>query len=494
MQETSPDRTPGPGQVTSRAGKRGTRDTTKGPILGALVALAIPIVATNVLQTLYQLIDTFWVGRLGAAAVAAVSLSFPVLFLLISLGVGMTVAGAILVAQYFGAGGDGVDHAAGQTLLVVVVISAVLTVAGTLLSGPIISLFRPTARVGGMATTYLEISFLGMIAVFVYFVFQSLLRGVGDVRTPMIVVACTVALNTGLDPLLIMGIGPFPRLGVAGAAWATILAQGLAGVVGLWLLFSGRYGLHLRLRHMKPDPALIKRIVRLGVPSSLDQSMRALGIAVLMVLVARFGTTTIASYGIVSRIFSFVLIPAMGLGMATATVVGQNVGARANHRAEAAARIGMAASFSALTIAGVLFFLFAAPVVRAFVPDAPAVITGGSRFLRIMALTFGFIGIQVVMGGALAGAGNTIASMSLSILAFWILRLPAAWILSGPLGLGADGIWWAFPLSNVLAAAAAITWFLRGTWIRRVVEDRLLEAEPLAETVREEVIVEEGLE
>jgi putative MATE family efflux protein len=475
--------------------RRGGRDTTQGSILRVLVALAIPIVATNVLQTLYQLIDTFWVGRLGAAAVAAVSLSFPVLFLLIALGVGMTVAGAILVAQYFGAGGEeGVDHAAGQTLLVVFVISAVLTVAGYLLAGPIIGLFRPAADVAGMATAYLQISFLGVIAVFVYYVFQSLLRGVGDVRTPMIVVACTVALNTGLDPLLIMGIGPFPELGVVGAAWATIIAQGLAGAVGLWLLFSGRYGLHLRMRHLKPDPALIRRIVRLGVPSSLDQSMRALGIAVLMVLVARFGTTTIASYGIVSRIFSFVLIPAMGLGMATSTVVGQNVGANANDRAEAAARIGMGAAFGALTTAGVLFFLFATPVVRLFVPDAPAVIADGSHFLRIMALTFGFIGIQVVMGGALAGAGNTLASMALSILSFWVLRLPFAVVLSRFTSLGADGIWWAFPISNVLAAAAAITWFLRGTWIRRIVEDRLVGREPLAEKVREEVIVEEGLE
>lgn len=469
--------------------RAGSKDTTRGPILQALLALAGPVVATNVFQTLYQLIDTFWVGRLGADAVAAVSLSFPILFLMFSVGGGMSVAGAILVAQFYGARQEeAADHAAGQTLLVVTLISTLLAAAGYVLSEPLMALFQPEERVAEMAVGYLRISFLGIVAVFLYYVFQSLLRGVGDVMTPLVVVAGTVLLNFFLDPLFILGFGPVPAFGVEGAAWATIGAQGLASVAGMLILFSGRYGLRLHPRHLLPDGEVVRQIVRLGIPSAIEQSTRALGIAVLMLLVATFGTTVIASYGIGVRILSFVVIPAIGLATATSTVVGQNVGARREERAVDAARLGMVAGFAGLSVAGVLFFLFAEPSVRLFVPGEPEVIAMGTRFMRVMALSFGFVGVQMVMSGALAGAGNTVAAMALSVLVFWVLRFPIAWILSGPAALGAEGIWWAFPASNVLAAVVAVAWFLRGTWTRRVVDDEAR----LEEAVREEARVEEG--
>lgn len=476
------------------AGAQGIRpvhDTTQGPILGALVSLAVPTVATNLFQTLYQLIDTFWVGRLGADAVAAVSLSFPILFFLTSAGGGLAIAGAVLVSQTFGAKDQGaVDHSAGQTLVVVGVVSAVLSLAGFLTAGPVIGLFGPEPEVGEMAAAYLKVSFAGLVAVFIYFVFQALLRGVGDVKTPMVVVACTVVLNFFLDPILILGLGPFPEMGVVGAAWATIVAQGLAGAAGIVILFSGRYGVHLRLRHLVPDRGVVRTILRLGIPSSIEQSTRALGIAVMMLLVASFGTIAIASYGIGSRILSFVIIPAMGLSMATSTVVGQNVGAKKNDRAEAAARIGMLAGFVGLSVAGVLLFVFADPVVRAFVPTEPEVIAVGERFMHIMALSFGFFGVQMVMSGALAGAGNTLAAMALSLISFWILRFPVAWVLAIPGGIGFEGVFWSFPISNVIAALVAITWFLRGTWIRRVVDENTR----LTNMVRDEARIEEGTE
>ena len=476
-----------PGVITRRPG---AQDTTKGPILGTLVALAGPIVATNIFQTLYQLIDTFWVGRLGASAVAAVSVSFPILFLMISAGGGMAVAGAILVAQTFGSGDEeAVDHAAGQTLLAVGIVSAALSAAGFFLAEPMITLFGVEPDVANLAVDYLQISFLGLVAVFVYFVFQALLRSVGDVKTPMIVVAGTVVLNFFADPLLILGFGPVPGLGVAGAAWATIFAQGLAGVVGLGILFSGRYSVRLEARHFIPDRSVILKILRLGIPSSIEQSTRALGIGVMMLLVAGFGTTVIASYGIGTRILSFIIVPGMGLAVATSTVVGQNVGARKDERATLVARVGMTVGFVALTTAGILLFLLAAPVVRTFVPGEPEVVELGARFIRIMAPAFGFLGIQIVMSGALAGAGNTIAAMGLSIMAFWVLRFPVAWVLAIVLGRGPEGIFWSFPISNLASACIAMAWFYRGTWIRRIVDGESM----VREAVRGEAQVEEGI-
>ncbi|MFW6199986.1 MAG: MATE family efflux transporter [Gemmatimonadota bacterium] len=485
---TPPDASGAPDTPVPARG--GARDATEGPILGALIQLALPVVVTNVFQTLYQLIDTFWVGRLGEEAVAAVSLSFPVLFLMVSVGGGMSIAGAILVAQNFGARAEeAVDHAAGQSLLVVGIISVVVSVAGFLLAEPAMLLYQPEPAVAEMAIGYLRISFLGMVAVFAYYVFQALLRGVGDVKTPMYVVGGTVVLNFFLDPILIMGLGPIPAMGVVGAAWATVGSQGLAGFVGLLILFSGRYGLHLRARHLIPDREVISTIIRLGVPSSIEQSTRAMGIVVMMVLVANFGTTIVASYGIGVRILSFVIIPAMGLSMATSTVVGQNVGAAKQNRAASAAKIGMAAGFVGLTVAGMAIFLVAGPLVEAFVPDEPDVIETGARFLRIMALSFGFFGVQMVMSGALAGAGNTIAAMALSIMAFWVFRFPLAWLLSMPLEFGPEGIWWGFPVSNILSGGLAVGWFLRGTWMRRVVDDEAR----LEQAVLEEAKVEEGM-
>jgi Na+-driven multidrug efflux pump len=179
----------------------------------------------------------------------------------------------------------------------------------------------------------------------------------------------------------------------------------------------------------------------------------------------------------------------MGLSMAASTVVGQNVGARQDERAIDAAKIGMAAGFLGLTAAGVLLWLFAEPITRAFVPNEPEVIAIGTHFMHIMAPAFGFFGIQMVMSGALAGAGNTMAAMSLSILSFWVLRFPVAWVLATPGGLGPDGIFWSFPISNVLAGSIAVAWFFRGRWIRRVVDADAV----LAEAVREEAIVEEAV-
>lgn len=471
--------------------RRPTRDLTSGSITRALLALAGPIVAANLLQTVYQLIDTFWVGRLGPEAVAAVSVSFPILFVMIALGGGLAIAGAILVAQHYGAGNsDAVDHVSAQTLLAVGVVSVALSVAGYLLTDPLMRLFAPDATVGAMAADYLRISFLGMVAVFIYFVVQSLMRGVGDVRTPLYIVAGTVALNFVLDPLLILGWGPIAPMGVGGAALATIFTQSIAAVVGVWVLTRGRFGIHLHLRDLWPDAPLIRKILALGIPSSLEQSARGLGFSVMMLLVTGFGTTVTAAYGIGVRILGFIIIPALGLSMATTTVVGQNIGAGRPERAVRTAWTGVRIAFLGMSVAGVLIFVFAPALIAAFVPDAPEVLAIGTRFLRIIGLFFGFIGVQQVLTGALRGAGATGASLVLTVTQLWVFLFPTAWILSSRTGLGETGIFWAYPVSNVCGAALAMGWFRRGRWQRPSLAAGRTDME---ERVAREAIVEEGL-
>lgn len=459
----------------------------QGPISRALLRLAGPVVLANVLQTVYQLTDTFWVGRLGAVAVAAVSFSFPITFLFIAIGGGVTIAGTILVAQYEGRGDPRqVNYIAAQTYTLVTIAAILLTGIGYVLAAPTLRLMGAAPEVHTLATGYLKISFLGLAFVYGYFVFQALLRGVGDVKTPLLIVLGTVLLNFVLDPLFILGWGPVPALGVAGAAAATVGTQGLAAVVGAWLLLSGRRPIRLHLHDLRPDWELAGRIARLGFPASVEQSTRALGLAALTTLVAGFGSEAVAAYGVGSRIFSFVLIPALGLGMATSTVVGQNIGAGQRERARRTASIGAWIAFGTLTVAGLAAFGWAKPIVAAFVPGEPAVIESGARFLRLMSLTWGFVGVQIVIGGGFSGAGKTFVSMALALISLWALRFPLAFILSERTSLGLDGVWWAFPVSNVVAAALAVGWFVRTVRKREVEEtDAAIEEQAVAEATLE---------
>jgi len=467
------------------------RDLLDGPILGTLARLALPIVLANLLQTAYQLTDTYWVGRLGGEAVAAVSISFPVLFLIIALGGGLGVAGSVLVSQYTGAGEpQRVNRVAGQTLLLVVIVSTLLSVGGYLAAPSLMRLMGAGPDILADASRYLQVSFIGTLFMFGFFVYQSIMRGIGEVRVPVFIVLATVLLNLVLDPLFIFGWGPVPRLGVAGAAWATVGTQAVATLIGWSHLLGGRYGVHVTSADLRPDWMTVRLIWRLGLPASLEQSTRALGLVALTFLVATFGTQTLAAYGIGTRILAFVIIPALGLSMATAALVGQNIGAGQRERAEAIARLAAAVAFVVLEAVGVLCFFYAVPIIRLFIPNDPAVVAGGAVFLRLMALTFGFIGLQQALGGAFRGSGNTLHTMVIALVSLWALRFPLAYFLAMHTRLGALGLWWAFPVSNVATAIMAIVWFRWGTW-RRTVLVKGPRAQ-LKETVSEEIIGQEG--
>ena len=447
--------------------ERVQRDLTQGSIIGSLLRLAVPIVGANLLQTAYQLVDTFWVGRLGAHAVAAVSLSFPVLFLLIAVGAGVAVAGSVMVSQLRGMQDQaGVDRVAGQTLVMMVCVAIPLTVIGYWLTPPIMHALGARGDVLPAAISYLRISFLSLILLFLYFAVQSLLRGVGEVRLPFLIVGTTVVLNLVLDPLFILGFGPIPAMGVAGAALSTLFTQGIAAAAGITLLLGGRFDIHLKPRLLRPDRETIVELFRLGLPASVEQSTRALGLIVMAGLAASFGTVTVAAYGIGMRLLTFVIIPALGLSMATSTLVGQNMGAGKLERARAVARASAWLGFIVLTAIGVLAFVLARPLVAAFIPGATQAIAEGSLFLRIIALSFGLLGLQQVLSGTFRGAGDTRSAMALALISLWLLRVPLALLLSKATGLAQLGLWIAFPVSNLIGAAAALVWFFLGRWQR----------------------------
>ncbi len=439
---------------------------TEGSIWRALLTLAGPIVLGNLLQTGYQLVDAFWVGRLGAGAVAAVAVSFPINFLLIGLGAGFAVAGSVLVAQNFGAGNaKTVNHIAAQTLVLETVLALLLTVVAYFGSPYLLQLIGVGPDIFALANRFQQVLFLGLVFNFGFLMFQALMRGVGEVKIPLYINLTTLALNFGLDPLFIYGWGPVPAFGVSGAAVATVSTQLLSFGVGLAVLLRGRSGIQLVFRGFRPDFALLKRAFRLGVPSSIDMSARALGLSVMTVLATGFGTTILATYGIGSRILALGSIPMLGISMACSTLVAQNVGAADLSRARRTALDAILLSFGLLLGVGAVIYAAAGPIVLFFLKGDAAVSRDAAEFVRIIAFSLCFTGIQQSMSGALRGTGNTLGAMLLTIFSIWVLQFPVAWYLSSHTALGFRGLWWSFVVSNVLAAALAGGWFWKGTWL-----------------------------
>src|SRR6201996_3134611 len=243
----------------------------EGPIGAALLTLAAPIILGNLLQTGYQLTDAFWVGRLGGSAVAAVAVSFPITFLVIALGAGLAIAGATLSAQYMGAGRqDMVNHVAAQTMLMVAITSAIMGAAGYVLSPYLLELIGVAPDVYHGALGFMRVSFIGIIFIFLYGMFQALMRGVGETRVPLMIVLGPVIFNFILDPLFIFGFGWLPPQGVMGAALATLATQGLAAVLGIAIFLRGQHGIQLEWRDFRPDPQYIRRAFFLGLPGSVE--------------------------------------------------------------------------------------------------------------------------------------------------------------------------------------------------------------------------------
>ncbi|MDS0300107.1 MATE family efflux transporter [Halogeometricum sp. S1BR25-6] len=437
-------------------------DLTEGGIARPLFYLSLPIVVTNLFQTAYNLADTFWLGQYSTDALAAISFAFPMVFLLISLGMGLSVAGSVLVAQHTGSGEpEQAEYAASQTLVFALITSAVLGVIGYLSVERVLGLLGASPDVLPGATAYMEVVSLGIPFMFGFFVFVSLMRGYGDTITPMLVMFGSVVVNIVIDPFLINGWWRFPEMGIEGAAVATIFSRGLAAAVGIAIMLRGDRGVTVHLDQMVPDFTYARRLVEIGAPASVGGMGRALSINALLVIVGTFSSTVVAGYGIGTRMFSVVFLPAIAFARGVETMTGQNIGAGKEDRAARTNDLAAKVLFGLLTLAGVVVFLAAEPITAVFTND-PAVVDVGATFLRYVAPTFGFIGIMRAYAGGFRGAGKTIIAATIAILTQGVVRIPIAWFASR--SLGSSGIWLAFAVSNAVGATIAYLWFRRGTW------------------------------
>ena len=448
-------------------------DLTDGSIPKSLFFLSLPIVVTNLLQVGYNLADTFWLGRYSTEALAAISLGFPLVYLFISLGLGLTVAGSVLVAQHTGAEeADAAEYAASQTVSLTLLAGLGLGALGFAFVAELLQVFSADPVVLGLATDYMEIISLGLPFLFGFTVFIALMRGAGDTVTPMLVMLGTVLLNVVIDPLLIFGVGPLPELGVEGAAVATVFSRGSAMVVGLWLMLRGTRGIRIDPGRMVPDLEFTRRILRIGVPASVENTGRALSVNAVLLIVTLFSTPVVAAFGVGIRVFSMIFMPAIAIDRGVETMTGQNIGAGREDRVVATNRFAARASFLILSALGVLTFVFAPDIIRVF-DDSPAVVAEGASFLRWIAPTFGFVGVLRAYSGGFRGAGRTLTAAAIAVLLFGFIRLPIAYVASQgvvPVDLwffgspDPTGIWFAFAVSGIVAAVVAAGWFELGKW------------------------------
>lgn len=445
------------------------RDLTKGSIVSAIFILALPMMLGNLLRTTYDLADLWFVGRLGKEAVAAVVMSGHVLFFLNTVFMGIGTAATAMVSRAIGAGDqERANHAAAQALLLTFLAAIVVAAVGMILAPYLLILLKaPPENVLGLATSYLRIMFLGLLGMFSLFVGAGILRGAGDAVTPLLVSAFGTLLNIVLDPILIFGWWVFPRLGVKGAAMASVTAQYVAFLIGMLVLASGRVRVRLTLRAFKPDFEYIRSAVVIGVPSSVQMSLRALMGLVLTRVVNAFGTTVYAAYGICMRLQGIGFMPTFGIAAASATLVGQNLGAKKPERAQRSALLSTAIALAIMGTAGIIAYIFAPQLVALFVKKDPEVVPIGARFIRVAVFGHVAAGIGIVISRAINGAGDTVPPMLFTLVVLWGVQVPLAVWLANSTSLGAGGVLWAAVIAGAVHAGCSTTYFFTGRWKRK---------------------------
>ena len=439
-------------------------DATRGPLLSALVRLAAPVVVMQLCHTLYHWVDVMWVGRLGATATAAVSTSFFAVWSVWAFADLVGVAVAATVSRHIGARErERAAYAAAQATWLALVLGVAISIAGPFAVPWLFRALGATPEVVAAGTAYLRIVVAGAVVSFLYVLGESILRAAGDTRTPMLVVATSLALNALLDPLLIFGWGPVPAFGTAGAAIATVIAQSFAVACYARLAWRAHPGMPFSFAGLQaPSVAYQVALAKIGAPYALIGVLYSVVYLGLARTAATFGTAALAVVGIANRVESLSYLVAVGFGLACEAIVGQNLGAGRPDRAERATwlSVGLMCTLGF----GVAAWMWLAPeALLSFFTADQDVIARGVPYLRILAPCQAFACLEIVLHGAFAGAGDTVPPSVISVTVS-LLRIPMAPFLAIALGLGLDGIAWTITLTCVVRALIVLAWFRRGTW------------------------------
>ena len=458
-----------PARPVSPALPRAARDYTRGNLHANIWLLAWPMVADMLSSSVYQIVDVYWLGKLGSAALAAATLATVIRWVLNSLAMGLGIGGLAVVARRIGEGDEATaNHTAWQVLVMAAGVSGVVGGAGFVLAEPILQPLGAEPEVVALGVPFLRISFAGLGAIGVLQSCNALLRGAGEARTAMWTMWVANGSAIVLASLLITGNLGFPALGVPGSALAMVLGYTLGVVSAVAMLLSGRLRLHLCLRDFRLDLPLMWHVIKIALPSTVQMTLRASSRLVTTTIMAPFGTAVLAGYGVANRILMFALIPGFGFGNAAGTLVGQNLGADEPKRAAQSAWLVAAYNVAIIAIFITLFLAFTQPIVT-FFSSEPEVVSFAQEVITIIGLSFLVTTVGVVMGRSLDGAGATLPAMVINLTTLWGVQIPAAYGLANWMSLGTRGLWLGFAVANVVNGLLMAGWFLRGSWKKRQV-------------------------
>ncbi|WP_292366058.1 MULTISPECIES: MATE family efflux transporter [unclassified Methanoculleus] len=443
-------------------------ELTEGDIFRGLITVAAPIVAGNVLQSGLELVDLFFVGRLGSEAIAGVAMSTSIVMVLMTIIIGIVTANTAFVSRYYGARDyDMVAKGVSHTLILGLVFSILLSVVGILYAEDMLLLLGAEPNVALLGASYLTVLFTGSVTLVELWVINSSFQSCGDATTPMLLVVLANILNIALDPLLIFGYGAVPACGVAGAAYATIISRSVAFAIAFALLLSGRSPIPFSFR-TKFEFSLAWRLIRVAVPNSVQSGLRSVTFLVMMAIVAVFGTAALSAYGIVGRLELVALMPGFGIATATAVIVGQNLGAKKPERAEAGVRLSALMNGGFMALMGAIFYLAAPAIVEVFDPSGASTEIGVS-YLQTVAPFYVFIAVAIILGFALNGAGDTKKPMYATLFSMVLFQVPLACILPGLLGIGITGVWLAVICGMILQMGMLFAMYRHGGWKSTVI-------------------------
>jgi len=441
----------------------------KGSIYKVLITLSIPIIINSLIQTLYNLVDGIWVSKISSVHFAATAFVWPVNFLFISLGIGFSVAGTSILAQLIGANNiKGTKEYTTQLMAITILCSIAFTVIGYVLSPIIIKLMGATGDLATLGNIYLRITFLDLPFMFLYFNINSIMHAQGNTITPMILSGASAILNVILDPIFIFTL----NMGIAGAAWATLISRALLAMAGLLLLFGKGNRIIPDFKGFKFKKGIIKELVTVGLPATIGQSGASIGFIVLNGFIGSYGTATIAAYAMVNRIISLVMQPAMGMGSALTAIVGQNIGANQIDRVKEAFHKALRLSITIGVVGGLLLVLFDEPIINFFMQskDDLSVIELALTYLVYISLSMPLMGIFSVFQGLFQGTGNTRYSMAMEIGRLWFIRLPMILLFKHLTNWGPNGIWFSMSFSNLIVCSYGYMVYRGKGWQKRVIE------------------------
>ncbi|HEX2091478.1 MAG TPA: MATE family efflux transporter [Longimicrobiaceae bacterium] len=474
IRETTPSDPPerpreGVWQSVREALRGSHQDYTEGPIGRSIFLLAVPMVLETLMESVFAVADVFYVARLGADAVATVGLTESMMALVYTLAMGLGIGATATVARRIGEGDpDGAARAAVQSVVLGVAAAAVIGVVGVALAPRLLEWMGASPGVVAIGTGYTRVMLGGNAAVMLLFLVNAVFRGAGDAAIAMRVLWLANLINIILAPCLIFGPGPFPEMGVTGAAVATTIGRGIGALYALSRLFRPGGRFTVTRRHLRIEPELLGRIVRLSGSGTFQVLIGTMSWIGLVRVISSFGSDALAGYTIGIRIILFALLPSWGMSNAAATMVGQALGAGKPERAERAVWRAGFYNLCFLGVVGVVFVVLAGPLIRLFTDD-PAVIPYGVACLRTIALGFLFYAYGMVITQSFNGAGDTWTPTVLNLLVFWLWEIPLAYFLAIPLGWGPQGVFTSVTVAfSTLAVASALV-FRRGRWKTRVV-------------------------